>query len=74
MRDLLHARHRLLFVQIAASILHHIEENKVSVGRTSLCDCLLKGGGRVPLLDQGNQDKLLKGGGRGPRLDQGRPE
>ena len=73
MGDLLPAHRRLLFIQIAASILHHIEENKVSVGYTSLWEYLLKGGGRVPLLDQGNQD-LLKGGGRVPRPDQGSSE
>ena len=43
------------------------EENKVSVGCTSLSDYLLKG----PLLDQRNLDQLLKGGGRAPRPDQG---
>ena len=42
----------------------------MSVGRISLSDYLLKGGGRVPLLDQGNLDRLLKGGGRVPRPDQ----
>ena len=34
--DLLPPPRRLLFVQTAASVLHHIEENKVSVGCTSL--------------------------------------
>ena len=74
MRDLLPAHRHLLCVQIAASILHRIEEKKVSVGYTSLWEYLLKGGGRVPLLDQGNQNQLLKGGGRVPRRDQGSPE
>ena len=32
MRDFLPPHRRLLFVQTAASILHHIEENKVCVG------------------------------------------
>ena len=70
MRDLLPPHRRLPFVHIAASLPLQDEEDKVSVGCISLSDCLLKGGGRVPHLDQGNLDYLLKGGGRVPHPDQ----
>ena len=56
MGDLLPPHRRLLFAQAATTFLHHNEENEVSVGHSSLLDYLLKGVGRVPLLDQGNPE------------------
>ena len=52
-RDVLPPHHHLPFVPTAASFLLSVEGNTVSVGCSSLPDYLLKGGGRVPHLDQG---------------------
>ena len=68
--DLLPPHRRLPFVHTAVSFLLQDEEDEVNVGYISLSDYLLKGGGRVPHLDQGSLDYLLKVGGRVPHPDQ----